>query len=160
MSSHNALEAATQDEASTPLMSHGSSVVTRGMRKKSVQHALQHEACKRGSEVPAEEEEATVQRAPSPAQLVHSPENKSPFRGLYWSKIGCKWHAQITVNKDTVYLGLFSDEAEAAAAFDKASLLMRGGEAKRLNFPLSNYLDEAGAIVEDQGIKKRLEKRG
>ncbi len=54
-----------------------------------------------------------------------------------------------------VFLGLFTDEGEAAAAFDMAALLLRGKKAE-INFHLSNYLDGDGNIIVDQYISERL----
>ncbi len=84
---------------------------------------------------------------------------KKSFGGVYWHKVLGKWQSTVCFNKDRVSLGFFVDEADAAAAYDKAALLLRGREIE-LNFPLSNYLDAAGAIIEDQGFKERLERRG
>ncbi len=109
------------------------------------------EACVKSE---SEEEEEDVA-----AQLVHASELKSKFNGVCWHKMTRKWFAYVKVNEVQVTLGYFTDEAAAAAAFDKAVLLVRGRETV-LNFPLSNYLDADGAIIEDCGIKKRLQKRG
>ncbi len=59
-----------------------------------------------------------------------------------------------------MYLGGFTVEDEAAAAYDMAALLLNGKQAEGLNFPLSNYLDGTGDIIEDQGIKEKLELEG
>ncbi len=67
-----------------------------------------------------------------------------------------KWIGIMKENKATVYLGTFAEEAEAAVAFDKAVLMLRGKDAE-INFPLSNYLDRDGNIIEDQEIKDRIE---
>ncbi len=40
-----------------------------------------------------------------------------------------------------------------------AALLLRGKEAKKLNFPISKYLDGEGNVIMDQGIKERLERK-
>ncbi len=85
--------------------------------------------------------------------------SSSRFKGVSWHKVARKWIAQISSKKAQVSLGTFTDEAAAGAAFDKAALLVRGRETV-LNFSLSNYLDADGAIIEDRGIKERLEKRG
>ncbi len=125
-------------------------------------HASEGPACMSGLEEVQEKEiqedlGATEQLART--TLASEQNTKSAFRGVYWDKVNSKWLAKVSSNKITVKLGLFSDESDAAAAFDKAALLLRGRETE-LNFPLSNYLDAAGAIVEDERIKERLEKRG
>ncbi len=85
-------------------------------------------------------------------------ELSSSFRGV--CRLGNnKWRAQIRISDVKVQLGLFTDEGEAAAAYDMAALLLNGKQAIKLNFPLSNYLDSDGNIIVDQGIKERLGRR-
>ncbi len=85
---------------------------------------------------------------------------KSSFRGVSRDRSVSKWRARISFAKAEVPLGNFANEADAAMAYDKAALLLRGRETDGLNFPLSNYLDAAGAIIEDHETKHRLETRG
>jgi hypothetical protein len=54
----------------------------------------------------------------------------SRFKGVVWSKVGHKWAARI---KHT-YLGLFTDEVDAARAYDRAARELFGAFA-RPNFP-------------------------
>jgi hypothetical protein len=59
----------------------------------------------------------------------------SKFKGVRLEKRAGKWRAQIKINKKYIYLGLFSDEEEAARAYDlKAQELF--GEYAALNFPI------------------------
>ena len=44
----------------------------------------------------------------------------SKYQGVYWNKRANKWHAQISVNKKIIYLGVFDDELEAANAYREA----------------------------------------
>jgi hypothetical protein len=44
----------------------------------------------------------------------------SKYPGVYWHKQGKKWLAQIKLNGKRKYLGLFTDEREAAKAYEKA----------------------------------------
>lgn len=52
--------------------------------------------------------------------------NKSGFRGVFWSKRGNKWQAEIDCNGKTFYLGRFSDVREAAIAYNEAALYHHG----------------------------------
>jgi hypothetical protein len=54
------------------------------------------------------------------------------YKGLHWHR--GKWQVQITVNGQSTHLGTFTDEIEAAKAYDKAARELHG-EFARLNFP-------------------------
>lgn len=41
-------------------------------------------------------------------------------KGYYWDKHNNKWHAQISYNKKTIFLGLFNTEEEASQAYIKS----------------------------------------
>lgn len=56
----------------------------------------------------------------------------SSFKGVSWHKRGRKWMAYIKVNRFRHYLGLFSDEREAAIAYNDAAVV-HFGEYARLN---------------------------
>ena len=47
--------------------------------------------------------------------------NKSGYKGVYWFSQRGKWRAAITLNGKNVHLGLFTDPADAAKAYDKAA---------------------------------------
>jgi hypothetical protein len=57
---------------------------------------------------------------------------KSKFRGV--SPVGDKWQAVVVYNGQTIYLGLFDDEVEAAKARDRKAYEL-AGEYAYLNFP-------------------------
>lgn len=45
--------------------------------------------------------------------------NSSGIRGVYWNKKDRRWHAQTSHNDRMIYLGQFTDIADAAAAYQK-----------------------------------------
>lgn len=57
----------------------------------------------------------------------------SKFKGVYWGKRNGKWLAKIKVYGRVKWLGLFTDEAEAAKAYDTAAREFYGDFAS-LNF--------------------------
>lgn len=57
----------------------------------------------------------------------------SRFKGVYWHRGDARWMARIKKDRKTVYLGSFTDEAAAAAAYDAAASELFGDMA-RLNF--------------------------
>ena len=66
---------------------------------------------------------------------ITSRTTSSKFKGVYLNKRVGKWLARIALNKKYICLGLFSDEAPAARAYDlKAQELF--GEYAVLNFPV------------------------
>jgi len=60
--------------------------------------------------------------------------SKNPYLGVYKLKVGLQWHARIRHNKTSIYLGYFPTPEEAARAYDRKALELRG-EYARLNFP-------------------------
>ena len=62
-------------------------------------------------------------------------QTSSQFKGVHLQKKTGKWKGQIRFNKIPIHLGTFSDEEEAALAYDrKAQELF--GEYAVLNFPV------------------------
>lgn len=45
----------------------------------------------------------------------------SSFKGVWWDKQRGKWQTRVTKNRVTVFRGFYSDELEAAKAYDRAS---------------------------------------
>lgn len=58
----------------------------------------------------------------------------SGYRGVTWKAREKRWIAQIRCHRRLVYLGFFHSEIEAAKAYDRAALQLRG-EFALLNFP-------------------------
>lgn len=58
----------------------------------------------------------------------------SRFKGVYWHKPTQRWYATITVDGVMYHIGVFSDEVEAARAFDAKARELVGPYAY-LNFP-------------------------
>jgi hypothetical protein len=61
----------------------------------------------------------------------------SKFRGVYFDKRRAQWQAYIRYNGKRTYLGKFSDETEAARAYDRAARECHK-EFARMNFPEEN----------------------
>ncbi len=57
----------------------------------------------------------------------------SKYLGVSWSSLCNKWRSVIRKNKKDMHIGLFSNEIEAALAYDKKALELHG-EFANLNF--------------------------
>lgn len=57
----------------------------------------------------------------------------SKFKGVAWHKDTGKWQSRITLNRKTIYLGIFGNEIDAARAYDKKAKELFG-EFARPNF--------------------------
>jgi len=58
--------------------------------------------------------------------------NTSGYKGVFWHELAKKWRAQISINNERIYLGLFDDVSEAAKAYNEAAVKFHG-EFARLN---------------------------
>ncbi|MBN1804609.1 MAG: AP2/ERF family transcription factor [Sedimentisphaerales bacterium] len=58
----------------------------------------------------------------------------SKYKGVYWQEHNKKWRVRIAANKKRIQLGQFSNEIEAAKAYDRAAKKYHGQFAS-LNFP-------------------------
>lgn len=57
------------------------------------------------------------------------------YRGVSWSKTQNCWRAKLEHKGQTVFLETFSDEIEAAKAWDAKAIEVRGPTYTKLNFP-------------------------
>ena len=60
--------------------------------------------------------------------------NKSGYKGVYWTKPNKRWLSQIRHNGKQVYIGHYKNKEEAARAYDKKAKELHG-EFAYLNFP-------------------------
>ena len=58
----------------------------------------------------------------------------SKYKGVTWHKMGKKWVAAIQLNRKQYHLGHFSNEIDAARAYDEKAKELHG-EFAYLNFP-------------------------
>ena len=56
----------------------------------------------------------------------------SKYKGVYWSSDKNRWRAQIRVRGKSFYIGCFTNETDAARAYDAAAMKLHG-EFARLN---------------------------
>eukprot|EP00955_Chlamydomonas_euryale_P080392 363419-Chlamydomonas_euryale.AAC.3 len=93
----------------------------------------------------------------SPHDLTHSVGGQSSrYRGVTFNKKSKKWQSVLNVSGSHVHLGTFNTEEDAAVAFDRAALMVRGDRA-RINFALESYKDAQGNIVEDLGLRAKID---
>lgn len=77
---------------------------------------------------------ATVKELRAEAARAFKATTTSKFRGVHWNRDSRKWRASIRVDGVLTDLGLFTDEEEAAHAYDRATCKARG-RAAPVNFP-------------------------
>ena len=69
------------------------------------------------------------------ANRIKSVNTSSQFKGVYWCKVMSKWRSRI--GEQPQHIGYFTDEIEAARAYDEAAKELFG-EFALLNFPEGN----------------------
>jgi hypothetical protein len=84
----------------------------------------------------------SVQKKPTPTPIKKpgrkrgpKPKVKSRYKGVSWDKPSSKWRCRILFKGRHLELGKFSDEVEAAKAYDKMKLKATNGDISKLNFP-------------------------
>ena len=65
---------------------------------------------------------------------VRKSRGKSKYRGVSWASDRGMWRASIRIEK-SIHLGYFTDEVQAALAYDEAARI-RFGVMANCNFPL------------------------
>ncbi len=60
----------------------------------------------------------------------------SEYKGVSWHKQHGKWYAAICIKRKQIFLGLFTDEVEAAKAYDRGAR-EHFGEFAKTNFPVA-----------------------
>jgi hypothetical protein len=70
-------------------------------------------------------------------ELLKPKAYSSPYRGVRWVEPNHKWRVNLIVNGKLRHIGYYTDEIEAARAYDRAALELLGHKAK-LNFPESS----------------------
>ncbi len=61
---------------------------------------------------------------------LRSKRNLSGVKGVHWNRTARKWHAQIKVDYQTIYLGLFASRDDAHAAYVEAAKKYHGQFAR------------------------------
>lgn len=75
------------------------------------------------------------------ANLVAA-KGSSQFRGVSWHERSQRWEVRVWGGGKQHFIGSFVSEVEAARAYDKAVLRLRGQDARsrsRMNFPVTDY---------------------
>jgi hypothetical protein len=74
----------------------------------------------------------------------------SRFKGVTWHKPSKRWTSYIEFHTKKIFVGMFSDEYDAALAYDAAAKIYFG-EFARLNFP---PIPNMGALITPEEINK------
>ena len=69
-----------------------------------------------------------------------------------------RWESHLVIRGRSALLGTFETQREATVARDQALLMTRGlAAASMTRLPLSSYLDEEGKLVEDAGVREKVQ---
>lgn len=78
-----------------------------------------------------------------------APKSYSKFKGVYWHKRAKKWAVQIMLDGGAFYVGLYTNEVEAALEYDLAAVQFHG------RFACTNYL--LGILTEQDVLQLKRE---
>ncbi len=81
--------------------------------------------------------EKVTEYAQDVTDIFKRKKTSSKYRGVSWHKSLQKWQAQIQINKQQFYLGIYSLEEEAALAYDEVAF-KELGEFAKLNLGVPN----------------------
>lgn len=85
---------------------------------------------------------------------------RSQYRGLYWDKKDRKWRVRIHINGRQQHVGRFTDEFQAAQAYDKAAVYLLGPNIQT-NFGIASaVVDPAELPAHIVAAKAKLEAEG
>jgi hypothetical protein len=79
----------------------------------------------------------------------------SIYKGVSWHKQAGKWTANITFNRNQIYLGCFTSEEEAALAYNKAASFYFG-EYARPNVIIQSRPEYNVGLTNEMACKKEL----
>jgi len=86
--------------------------------------------------------EVVTQRENSNKKHVKSSSN---FTGVSWHKKSKKWSAQVVVNGEIKYLGLFNDELEASQYYENALIAIQNGSEIKVKIKYK-YLSDKNSL--------------
>lgn len=85
---------------------------------------------------------------------------RSQYRGLYWDKKDKKWRVRIHINGRQQHVGRFTDEFQAAQAYDKAAVYLLGPNIQTNFGVASAVVDPAELPAHIVAAKAKLEAEG
>lgn len=130
--------------------------------KVKLNHPLEDYLDKAGQLLPEPRLEAKLRGhlvAPALSSITHADKAlTSNFRGVYHCRsfFRNRWNARIWYQGRCLYLGIYASDEQAARAYDKAALRLKPRDQVRLNFPLKDYLDEAGELLPERPWRDRF----
>ena len=88
--------------------------------------------------------DAEIEAMSKYVESLERPPPKSSYVGVSYHKSTGKWRADTHANNKHISLGLYDNEIDAAKAYDRKMMELKGNLAKT-NFPKENYIKEGAA---------------